>query len=63
VIKTTTVLITEVSVTEIPNEIEQNGTIEVISSEIENCNNTEKLDDVRIEICRTIKFVENEFLA
>jgi hypothetical protein len=63
VVKTRTVLITEVSVTEIPNEIEQNGTIEVISSEIENCNNTEKLDDVRIKICRTIKFVENEFLA
>jgi hypothetical protein len=63
VVKTRTVLTTEVSVTEIPNEIEQNGTIEVISSEIENCNNTEKLDDVRIEICRTIKFVENEFLA
>lgn len=40
----------ECSVTEVPNVIEQNGTV-TISSDLESCNNTNKLKDVSNTLC------------
>ncbi|XP_015834822.1 sushi, von Willebrand factor type A, EGF and pentraxin domain-containing protein 1 isoform X1 [Tribolium castaneum] len=44
----------ECSVTEIPNEIEQNGTVSV-ESDIDNCNNTEKINDLENDIKITLQ--------